>query len=250
MRAIIMSDPSGGLTVEDAHFSYGGGEATTHALRGVSVRVDPGETLLIRGPSGSGKTTLLQLMGALRSPDQGSVCICGEPTTGRDQTALRRIRLRHVGFIFQFFNLFPTLTALENVAVPLDIVGVSRDVARERARAMLHDIGLSDRLHHLPGQLSGGQRQRVAIARALINEPHVVLADEPTAALDSYNGALVVDTLRRLAKEKGRIVVLVSHDQRLEDQVDRIVSMEDGAIVQRPSRENDRSQFCATVPMP
>lgn len=226
-----MSAESRAIRVEDAHLWYGKGEAGTYALRGVTVIAQPGEILMIKGPSGSGKTTLLQLMGALKTPDRGLVSICGDSTEGASASELRDIRLRRIGFVFQFFNLFPTLSAWENVAIPLDIKGVKLRDAEERARAMLDEVGLSDRADHKPGQLSGGQRQRVAVARALMNEPDVILADEPTAALDGANGTIVVGALRRLAHEKGRVVVVVSHDQRLEDQVDRSITIEDGLVV-------------------
>lgn len=219
------------VRVEAAQLRYGRGETGTHALRGVSVVARPGEVLMIRGPSGSGKTTLLQLMGALKTPDQGSVSICGETTSGCSNAALRSLRLRRIGFVFQFFNLFPTLSAWENVAIPLDIRGVPTRDAERAARAMLDEVGLGDRADFKPGQLSGGQRQRVAVARALMNEPDVILADEPTAALDGVNGAMVVAALRRLAHDKGRVVVIVSHDQRLHDQVDRSITIEDGLVV-------------------
>ena len=226
-----MSSQSRAIHVEDAHLWYGKGEAGTHALRGVTITAEPGEVLMIKGPSGSGKTTLLQLMGALKTPDRGQVSICGESTHGASASVLRSMRLRRIGFVFQFFNLFPTLSAWENVAIPLDIKGVSLAEAETRARAMLDEVGLADRADHKPGQLSGGQRQRVAVARALMNEPDIILADEPTAALDSTNGAIVVAALRRLAHDKGRVVVVVSHDQRLEDQVDRLITIEDGLVV-------------------
>ncbi len=187
--------------------------------------------LLIRGPSGSGKTTLLQLMGALKTPDRGRVVICGEPTAGLGQRQLRALRLSRIGFVFQFFNLFPTLSAWENVALPLDLVGRSRKAAEDRARELLAGLGLSDRADHRPSQLSGGQRQRVAVARALAANPAVILADEPTAALDGASGMMVVDTLRTLAHREGRIVVLVSHDQRLMEKADREIVVEDGRIV-------------------
>ncbi len=219
------------VRVEDAHLWYGKGEAATYALRGVTVVAEPGEILMVKGPSGSGKTTLLQLMGALKTPDKGIVSVCGDSTVGATASELRTIRLRRIGFVFQFFNLFPTLSAWENVAIPLDIKGMDIVEAEAKARAMLDEVGLSDRADHKPGQLSGGQRQRVAVARALMNEPDVILADEPTAALDGTNGAIVVGALRRLAHEKGRVVVVVSHDQRLEDKVDRAVTIEDGLVV-------------------
>jgi putative ABC transport system ATP-binding protein len=226
-----MSEAARFVEVEGAHLRYGDAQTGTYALRGVSVRANAGEVLLIRGPSGSGKTTLLQLMGALKTPDQGRVAICGETTDGLNQTGLRALRLKRVGFIFQFFNLFPTLTAQENVAIPLDLYGLDRATAATRAHAMLEEFGLGDRAGDKPGQLSGGQRQRVAVARALVNDPDLILADEPTAALDAENGALVLGALRRLAHERGRVVVVVSHDQRLEDKVDRQVTIEDGLVV-------------------
>lgn len=226
-----MSSGDRAVRVEAAQLWYGAAETGTHALRGVSLVAKAGEVLMIRGPSGSGKTTLLQLMGALKTPGQGDVSICGETTTGCSAAALRNLRLRRIGFVFQFFNLFPTLSAWENVAIPLDIKGVPPRDSERAARAMLDEVGLSDRADFKPGQLSGGQRQRVAVARALMNEPDVILADEPTAALDGANGAIVVAALRRLAHEKGRVVVVVSHDQRLHDQVDRSITIEDGLVV-------------------
>ncbi|MBB3996736.1 ABC transporter ATP-binding protein [Aureimonas pseudogalii] len=226
-----MSANDQALVVEDAALTYGSGEAATPALRGVSLTARPGEVLLIRGPSGSGKTTLLQLMGALKTPDRGRVSICGTSTTGLGQRQLQAIRLRRIGFVFQFFNLFPTLSAWENVALPLDLVGRDRRSAERRARALLADLGLADRADHRPGELSGGQRQRVAVARALAHDPQVILADEPTAALDGASGLVVVETLRSLAHREGRIVVLVSHDARLADKADREITVEDGRIV-------------------
>ncbi|KQT54865.1 hypothetical protein ASG43_04805 [Aureimonas sp. Leaf454] len=226
-----MSASDRSLVVEDVALTYGRGEAATLALRGVSLVARPGEVLLIRGPSGSGKTTLLQLMGALKTPDRGRVTICGAPTSGLSQKQLQAIRLSRIGFVFQFFNLFPTLTAWENVALPLDLVGRDRRAGERRARQLLDDLGLAHRADHRPGQLSGGQRQRVAVARALAHDPLIILADEPTAALDGASGQTVVETLRGLAHREGRIVVLVSHDQRLADKADREITVEDGRIV-------------------
>jgi len=230
-----MSEADRSIRVEAAELCYGRADTGTHALRGVSLQALPGEVLMIRGPSGSGKTTLLQLMGALKTPDKGMVSICGETTSGCSAAALRSLRLRRIGFVFQFFNLFPTLSAWENVAIPLDIRGVPRQDSERAARAMLDEVGLGDRADFKPGQLSGGQRQRVAVARALMNEPDVILADEPTAALDGVNGAIVIAALRRLAHRKGRVVVVVSHDQRLQDQVDRCITIEDGLVVAAPA---------------
>ena len=226
-----MTESARQIMVEDAHLRYGDAETGTYALRGVSFMAEAGEVLMIRGPSGSGKTTALQLMGALKTPDAGQVTICGMPTDGLAQAELRAIRLQRIGFVFQFFNLFPTLTAWENVVVPLDLAGVTGSEAERRARALLDELGLTARADAKPGQLSGGQRQRVAIARALVNDPDIILADEPTAALDGESGAIVIGALQRLAHEKGRVVVIVSHDQRLEDKVDRFLTVEDGLIV-------------------
>jgi putative ABC transport system ATP-binding protein len=219
------------VVVEDAHLRYGRAETGTYALRGVSLTARSGEVLMIRGPSGSGKTTLLQLMGAMKAPDRGIVRICGETTDGAGAASLRRLRLSRIGFVFQFFNLFPTLTAWENVAVPLDLIGLDRRAAEIRARALLGELGLAERADAKPGQLSGGQRQRVAVARALAHDPDIILADEPTAALDGASGGAVVAILRRLAHQENRVVVIVSHDQRLIDKVDRHVTIEDGLLV-------------------
>ena len=238
-----MSIPSKSIVVEDAHQWYGKGDVGTYALRGVSVVAEAGEVLMVRGPSGSGKTTLLQLMGALKTPNKGRLTICGECTEGLSSAALRHLRLRRIGFVFQFFNLFPTLTAWENVALPLDILGEDAKRAETRAKDLLAEVGLQDRANHKPNELSGGQRQRVAVARALSNEPKVILADEPTAALDGANGELVIKLLRRLAHEKGRIVIIVSHDERVEKWVDRAITVEDGLIVSdaRMKRNHVRS---------
>lgn len=219
------------IVVDDAHLWYGKGEMGTYALRGVSMQAVAGEVLMVEGPSGSGKTTLLQLLGGLKTPDRGRITICGDSTAGLSNAALRRLRLLRIGFVFQFFNLLPSLKAWENVALPLDVIGIAPSEAERRARALLAEVGLGDRADYMPNQLSGGQRQRVAVARALSNEPNVILADEPTAALDGTNGAQVIALMRRLAHEKGRIVVIVSHDQRVHGMVDRIVTVEDGLII-------------------
>lgn len=218
------------VEIAGARMVYGTGEAEVHALKGVSLDVRPGEILMLVGPSGSGKTTLLQVAGALLSPTAGTVRLAGERVDGLSQEELGRRRLRHFGFVFQHYNLFPALTAAENVAIALDLKGVPAAGRDAAALAALDRVGLVDRAGHFPGQLSGGQKQRVAIARALAGEPDAILADEPTAALDSASGKRVVALLHDLAKAQGRAVVLVTHDPRIVDAADRIVHIEDGLI--------------------
>jgi putative ABC transport system ATP-binding protein len=218
------------VEIADVRMVYGTGEAAVHALKGVSLDVLPGEILMLMGPSGSGKTTLLQIAGALLSPTAGTVRLAGERVDGLSQEELGRRRLRHFGFVFQHYNLFPALTAAENVAIALDLKGVPAAGRRAAALDALDRVGLADRAGHFPGQLSGGQKQRVAIARALAGEPDAILADEPTAALDSASGKRVVDLLHDLAKAQGRAVVLVTHDPRIVDAADRTVRIEDGLI--------------------
>ena len=210
---------------------YGEGATAVSALRGVSLEVRSGEVLMVRGPSGSGKTTLLQIIGALQRPTAGELSIYDVRIDGLPVEELRRIRLQTIGFVFQSYNLFPTLKAWENVAVALDLVGWARHAAEERARALLDAFDLSSRAEFFPSTLSGGQRQRVAIARALAHDPAIILCDEPTAALDRESGAMVTECLRVLAHDQQRAVVVVSHDARLEPLVDRIVTIEDGLLV-------------------
>lgn len=219
------------IAVRQVRKSYGVGATAVHALRGVDLDVHAGEVLLMMGPSGSGKTTLLSIMGGILRASTGSVRVNGTEIVGLPESALPAIRLAHIGFVFQGFNLFPALTALENVAIALDLRGQRGRAALERAQAALDAVGLADRGHHKPADLSGGQKQRVAIARALVGEPTMLLADEPTAALDHESGTLVLDLLRRVATEQGRAVVLVTHDPRTHPYADRIVRVEDGRIV-------------------
>jgi putative ABC transport system ATP-binding protein len=225
-----MTDMSAAITVRQVVKSYGEGATAVHALRGVDLDVFAGQVLLMMGPSGSGKTTLLSIMGGILRATSGSVRIAGTEVVGMAEKALPKLRLDHIGFVFQGFNLFPALTALENVAIALDLRGLRGRVAITRAERALEAVGLADRAHHRPADLSGGQKQRVAIARALVGEPEILLADEPTAALDHASGALVLGLLRSVATEQRRAVVLVTHDPRTLPYGDRIVHIEDGTL--------------------
>ena len=224
-----MTGPTaGGLEVTHVTKRYGAGVATVTAVRDVSLAVTPGEIALILGPSGSGKTTFLSMLGALLRPTEGTIQLNGLELSALPGRRLPAIRLQQVGFIFQDFNLLSALTALENVAIVAELGGGGRRAARAKAEALLAELGLGGRLHHLPEQLSGGEKQRGAIARALANDPALILADEPTANLDSKSGHDLMRLLRRIAREQGRSVVIVSHDQRIQDIADRVLWLEDG----------------------
>jgi putative ABC transport system ATP-binding protein len=210
--------------------SYTEGSAGTLALRGVDLDVRPGELLMLMGPSGSGKTTLLSIMGCILTATSGSVRIAGREISTLEEKHLPAIRLEHIGFVFQGFNLFPTLTAGENVELMLDLKRTPAAKAKKRAHELLDQIGLSDKYDAFPADLSGGQKQRVAIARALAGDPGIILADEPTASLDSHTGRNVMQQMTELAHQRGRAVVIVTHDSRVLDFADRIVKIEDGAI--------------------
>lgn len=218
------------LDVRRATKRFGVGDTAVTAVRDVSLEVEPGEIVLIMGPSGSGKTTLLSMMGALLKPTEGSISLDGTEISALSEGRLPDIRLRQFGFIFQDFNLLSALSALENVALVAELAGRGRRAARDAARSLLTELGLGARLDFLPEQLSGGEKQRVAIARALVNDPALILADEPTANLDSRIGHEIMRLLRRIAKEQGRSVVIVSHDQRIRDIADRVIWLEDGAF--------------------
>jgi len=207
-----------------------GGSSAVVALRGIDLEVNPGELVLLMGPSGSGKTTLLSIMGCILRSTSGSVQIAGREVSGLSEKELPRLRLKNIGFVFQGFNLFPTLTAAENVELMLDLKGIRGAAARQRAGELLEQVGVGDRSNGFPSDLSGGQKQRVAIARALAGDPQILLADEPTAALDSQIGRSVLAMMRDLAHARDRAVVIVTHDPRLLEFADRIVTMEDGLI--------------------
>lgn len=210
--------------------TYGEGETAVTALSGAELSILPGEVVLIEGPSGSGKTTLLSILGLLLHPSEGTVLVSGREVTRLAERDLPRIRAATFGFIFQGFNLFPALTALENVALGIRMKNERARDPEGEARRLLGAVGLAERLHHLPGDLSGGQKQRVAIARALGGNPPVILGDEPTAALDSKTALGVMDLLQQLAREEGRAVVVVTHDHRLEKYADRVVKVDDGRV--------------------
>ncbi len=209
---------------------YQMGEVTVHALRGVDFVVNQGEFIAIMGASGSGKSTLLHLLGGLDSPSDGEVTLAGKPLAQLKDDELTIIRRREIGFIFQFFNLLPTLTAAENVALPLLIDGKKLADFSAKVDEMLDLVGLGDRKDHRPHQLSGGQQQRVAIARALVTEPAIILADEPTGNLDSASSAEVLKILRRACDEKKQTIVMVTHDDNAAKFADRIVRLKDGMI--------------------
>jgi putative ABC transport system ATP-binding protein len=207
---------------------YGAGATEVVAVRDASLSVAPGEIVLIMGPSGSGKTTLLLMLGALLKPSAGKLWVRGTLVSALPERKLPGVRLKQFGFVFQDFNLLSALSALENVAVVAEIAGATGRQARRHATRLLGELGLGERLPFLPEKLSGGEKQRVAIARALINDSAVVLADEPTANLDSKIGREIMRLLQRVAQEQGRAVVIVSHDQRLKEIANRVLWLEDG----------------------
>lgn len=216
------------LQVNHVTKRFGAGATQVMAVRDVSLTVAPGEIVLVMGPSGSGKTTLLSMLGALLKPSEGTIALDGTTISALAENRLPDIRLKQFGFIFQDFNLLSALTALENVALVAELAGVKHDDARKKAMAILTELGLGARLHFLPEKLSGGEKQRVAITRALVNDPTLILADEPTANLDSKIGHEIMRLLRAIAKEQGRSVIIVSHDQRIKDIADRVLWLEDG----------------------
>lgn len=218
------------IRVRSVAKTYAEGAARVSALEGVDLDAYKGEVLLLMGPSGSGKTTLLSIMGCILRSSAGSVQIAGTDITRLSERELPRVRLRHVGFVFQAFNLFPTLTAEENVELALELKGIRGGPARKEARDLLARVHLADKCSAYPADLSGGQKQRVALARALAGKPEILLADEPTAALDSHTGRSVLELLCELAHEQNRAVVIVTHDSRIVDLGDRLVHLEDGRI--------------------
>ena len=222
--------------------SFVSGVVQVPVLRQLSLAVHPGELTLISGPSGCGKSTLLSLLSGLQRPDAGQTFALGEDLGALSQRALERFRLLHTGFVFQGFNLFPALTALEQVQLPLGYLGMDARESARQARRALDEVGLTQRAHMRPAQLSGGEKQRVAIARAIAKSPQLLFADEPTSALDADSGQRVIDILHRIARTHGTTVLCVSHDPRLVRHADRVLGMEDGAI------RSDWRQPDATTP--
>ena len=218
------------LVADRVRKTYPGGDSPVEAVREISVSVEPGEFVAIVGPSGCGKSTFLHLCGGMDRPTSGSIALEGRRLETLDDEALTRLRRERVGFVFQFFNLLPTLTLAENIALPLLLAGVSAEPAERRARELADRVGIGHRLRHLPAQLSGGEMQRAAIARAIVHAPALLVADEPTGNLDSENGARVLDLLQSLDRDTGLTILLATHDAELAGAADRIVRLRDGLV--------------------
>jgi len=218
------------LEVRNIEKSYSLGKIQVPALRGISFNVHQGEFLAIFGPSGSGKSTLLHLMGGLDRPEEGEILIDGSNLQDLHDNELAELRLKKIGFVFQFFNLLPRLTALRNVELPLTVAGLPEKEALEKAEEMLKLMGLEARVDHRPSELSGGEQQRMAMARALINDPKIVLADEPTGNLDTKTGWELVELMRKLNKEKGQTFVMITHDPHIAETADHMIHLRDGLI--------------------
>jgi putative ABC transport system ATP-binding protein len=225
------------ITAKGIEMVYRSGNSSYPALKGVDLTVKSGDIQLLMGPSGSGKTTFLSILAGILTPTAGSVKLLGEDITQMSKSDLAQFRLENIGFIFQGFNLFPALSALENIEVVLNLKGVRGRMARQQSFDLLEQVGLLDQAKKLPRDLSGGQKQRVAVARALAGNPALIMADEPTAALDSYNGHAVISLMVDLAKQHGRTVLIVTHDPRIIDVADYVAEVEDGLL-----RANRRHQ--------
>lgn len=239
-----MQKPMTGVALEYAVYAEGiemvfsTGDQPLKVLKGIDLKIKTGDIQLLMGPSGSGKTTLLSILGGILTPTAGHVSLLGQEITGLSRHKLAQFRLQNMGFIFQGFNLFPALTAAENIEAALNLKGFQGREARQQSLKLLEQVGLGDKVKSLPSDLSGGQKQRIAIARALAGKPRLIFADEPTAALDSQRGRAVIELLRSLAKEEGCTVVMVTHDPRIMDIADRVVYVEDGMISPEPPGGN------------
>ncbi|CAN5250047.1 ABC transporter ATP-binding protein [soil metagenome] len=236
------------LVARDLAKAYGEGGTAVRALDGASIEVRRGEIVAIMGPSGSGKSTMLHLLGALETPTGGEITLGGERYDGLDDAGLTRVRRDRIGFVFQFFNLLPSLTAEENVLLPALIAGERGEDVRSRARALLDRVGLTSRADHLPSEMSGGEQQRVSVARALLRDPELVLADEPTGNLDSRSSAEMLGLLRELASAEEQTVVMVTHDPGAAAIADRVVFLRDGRVageIEGGSRERVSAAFTA-----
>lgn len=215
---------------------YKNGPLEVPVLHGIDLSIDDGEFLAIMGPSGSGKSTLMNIIGFLDTPTAGTYVLDEKEITAESENTLAKLRNEHIGFVFQQFHLLPKLTALQNVELPLTYAGVSKSERMERAKEMLEKVGLGERMDHLPNQLSGGQKQRVAIARAMVNQPSIILADEPTGALDTKTSAQIMDLFTALNKE-GKTIVIVTHENEIAEYAKRIVVIRDGKVTE--DRRND-----------
>jgi putative ABC transport system ATP-binding protein len=220
------------LEAKEVRKQYKMGEHLVNALDGVDFQVEKGEFVAIMGPSGSGKSTLLHLLGGLDGPTEGNIILAGQPLAKLSERKATLVRRHNVGFVFQFFNLLPTLSAEENILLPVIIDGKDQRKYKERLNSLLELVGLSDRRHHKPDQLSGGEQQRVAIARALVTEPAILLADEPTGNLDSKTGTAIMELLKRSCDELDQTVIVVTHDAKAAAYADRVIFLRDGVIVQ------------------
>jgi putative ABC transport system ATP-binding protein len=226
---------------------YGSGDTAVTALDHVSFEVDAGEFVAIMGPSGCGKSTLLHLLAGLDRPSAGQVLIAGQNLSELNDKQATRLRRQKIGLVFQFFNLIPVLSAVENVALPITLDGIKQSEARARATSWLGKIGMNERLSHRPDQLSGGQQQRVAVARALVSEPQIILADEPTGNLDTHTGEEVAMLLQQASKVWGRSIIMVTHDPRIAAYAERIIFLKDGQITEQTRLETKNHHNAALV---
>jgi putative ABC transport system ATP-binding protein len=241
-HASIKQAAAPALEAEGIAKAFVSGRVRTQVLENLSLRIEPAELTLISGPSGCGKSTLLAILSGLQSVDAGRVTALESDLGQLNSRALEQFRLHHTGFVFQGFNLFPALTAQEQVELPLNYLGLTKAEARERAAQSLDEVGLAHRMRLRPSELSGGEKQRVAIARALAKQPQLLFADEPTSSLDATSGQMIIDILHGIARTHGTTVLCVSHDQRLIHHADRVLTMEDGRIL------TDRRPAQPTVP--
>jgi putative ABC transport system ATP-binding protein len=229
--SIVSTHPEAvAIAAEGVEMAFQSGRQHFQVLKGINLEIKPGDIQLLMGPSGSGKTTLLSILAGLLTPTAGEVYLLGTEITGMSREKLAKFRLHNIGFVFQGFNLFPALTAAQNVELVLNFKGITGQTAKKQAQFLLDQVELGTQANQKPSDLSGGQKQRVAIARALAGDPKLIMADEPTAALDSQSGHHVIELLRTLAKEHGSTVLMVTHDPRIVDVADRVANLEDGIL--------------------